>query len=78
MFEAKFKIPFNSEEEAKIILKSISPEIKKKISNTEINLHLTKNIIFLEIRSKNTSSLRAACNSYLRWINTAYSINNVV
>ena len=78
MFEAKFKIPFNSEEEAKIILKSISPEIKKKISNTEIDLYSNKNIIFLEIRSKNTSSLRAACNSYLRWINTAYSINNVI
>ena len=78
MFEAKFKIPFNSEEEAKIILKSIFPEIKKKISNTEIDLYSNKNIIFLEIRSKNTSSLRAACNSYLRWINTAYSINNVI
>ena len=80
MFEAKFEIPFNSEEEAKIILKSISKRGFKVISlyNTEIDLHSTKNIIFLEIRSKNTSSLRAACNSYLRWINTAYSINNVI
>jgi len=78
MFEAKFKIPFNSEEEAKIILKSISPEIKKKISNTEVDLKSSGNIVFLVIKSKNTSSLRAACNSYLRWINTAHSINNVI
>ena len=78
MFEAKFKIPFNSEEEAKIILQSISPEIKKKISNTEVDLQSSGNIVYLVIKSKNTSSLRAACNSYLRWINTAHSINKVI
>jgi tRNA threonylcarbamoyladenosine modification (KEOPS) complex Pcc1 subunit len=78
MIEAKFKIKLNSTKEVKIILESISPELKKKISKTDVHLYSSQKIIHLDIKSNNTSSLRAACNSYLRWVNTAYSINNTI
>jgi tRNA threonylcarbamoyladenosine modification (KEOPS) complex Pcc1 subunit len=68
----------NNKNEARIIIESISPEIKKKISKTDINLYSSGKIIHLVIQTENISSLRAALNSYLRWISTAYTINNSI
>jgi tRNA threonylcarbamoyladenosine modification (KEOPS) complex Pcc1 subunit len=78
MAEAKFIIKMDSEEVAKITFESVKPEIKKKIANTETKIFNTGKNIYLNIKSKNTSSLRAACNSYLRWINTAYKIKKAI
>ena len=78
MFEAKIIINIESEIDAKIIVESISPEIKKKIPNTKVNIYSNKNKIFLDIASKNISSLRASCNSYLRWIDTAKNVKNSI
>jgi tRNA threonylcarbamoyladenosine modification (KEOPS) complex Pcc1 subunit len=78
MMEAKIIIKMNSKDNAKIVSLSISPEIKKKIPNSKINLYFDDDKIFLNIVSKNVSSLRAACNSYLRWINTAYNVTKSI
>jgi tRNA threonylcarbamoyladenosine modification (KEOPS) complex Pcc1 subunit len=78
MLEARIIIDMDSKTKAKIISSSISPEVKKKIPNSKINLYVLDNKIFLKIISKNISSLRAACNSYLRWINTANNISNSI
>jgi tRNA threonylcarbamoyladenosine modification (KEOPS) complex Pcc1 subunit len=78
MFEAKIIINIESKIEAEIIVESISPEIKKKIPNTKVNIYSNGNKIFLDIASKNISSLRAACNSYLRWIKTAKNVKNSI
>ena len=75
---ATFKFIFDSIYEANIIAKSINPEIKNKIPKTDVDLKLNKNIFLLKIISKDTSSLRAAINSYLRWIDTALKVNKIV
>jgi KEOPS complex subunit Pcc1 len=78
MVNAKIIIEMDSSFDAKIIKDSISPEIKNKIPNTKVRLNLSDKKIVLDINSKNLSSLRAACNSYLRWINTAYKIKKAI
>ena len=78
MIEAKIVINMNSALDARIIGESISPEIKKKIPNSKINITFYDEKIFLDIVSKNLSSLRAACNSYFRWINTANKVKNSI
>ena len=78
MIQAKFKINMKTEKEANIILASITPEIKKKISKTKVKIYSSQKTIYLDINSDSTSSLRAACNSYLRWIDTAYRINKTI
>lgn len=78
MFEAKIIINIDSDIDAEIIVESISPEVKKKIPNTKVNIYSIGNKIFLYINSKNISSLRAACNSYLRWIKTADNVKNSI
>ena len=78
MKSAKFVFNFDSEKEAEIIFKSLNPEIKNRIPKTKVNFSLLKEKLVLEIIAKDTSSLRAACNSYLRWINTALNVKKMI
>ena len=74
MKKASFTFNFDSESDAKLILNAIYPEIKHKIPKTELEISNEKNILFLKIVAKDTSSLRAAVNSYLRWMITAINV----
>ena len=78
MKKASFIFVFDSEKEAKIVAESLNPEIKHKIPKTEIEVSLSGKTFFLEIEATDVSSLRAACNSYLRWINTAINVRKTV
>jgi len=74
MKKACFIFNFDSNEEARVIASSLNPEIKNKIPKTIVKVSLEKETFSLEIKAKDISSLRAACNSYLRWINTALNV----
>jgi tRNA threonylcarbamoyladenosine modification (KEOPS) complex Pcc1 subunit len=74
MIRTSFVFKFNSTEEARVISESINPEIKKNIPNTIINVSIFEKTLFMDIKAKNINSIRAACNSYLRWINTAFAV----
>jgi len=69
-----FEFNFDTVDEARIIASSLDPEIKNKIPKTSVEVILSGNIFKLKIEAKDLSSLRAACNTYLRWINTALSV----
>ena len=75
---ASFMFYFDSSSEAALIAKSLSPEIKQKIPKTNVELSRSKNVLSLKIKSEDVSSLRAACNSYLRWIATAINVKKLV
>ena len=53
MMEARIIIKMDSEINAKIVSLSISPEIKKTIPNSKINLSFSDDKIYLNIISKN-------------------------
>ena len=76
--KASFKFYFDSSTEAEIVATSLSPELKQKIPKTNVEITHSDNALLLNIQSNDVSSLRAACNSYLRWINTAISIKELV
>ena len=78
MKKACFTFKFNTKEEARIIAKTLDPEIKYKIPKTKIKLVLNGKSFFLKIETRDISSLRAACNSYLRWINTAINVKKKI
>lgn len=69
---------FDTSFEASLIKESLSPELKQKIPKTDIKITHKDTTLLLEIKSNDISSLRAACNSYLRWINTALSVKKLV
>ncbi len=76
--KALFKFYFDSSPEAALIATSLSPELKQKIPKTNVEITHSDNTLLLNIQSNDVSSLRAACNSYLRWINTAISVKQLI
>ena len=78
MFISKFIFNFDSCDDAKIVFKSLDPEIKNKIPKTNINSSLNNKTINMEIVAKDINSLRAASNSILRWINTALNVKKKI
>jgi tRNA threonylcarbamoyladenosine modification (KEOPS) complex Pcc1 subunit len=78
MKSASFVFIFDSEEEARIISNSLRPEINNKLPKTNVKVTLSKETFYLKIEAKDISSLRAASNSYLRWINTALNVKKSI
>jgi tRNA threonylcarbamoyladenosine modification (KEOPS) complex Pcc1 subunit len=78
MKSANFIFNFDSEKEARIISETLEPEIKHKIPKTDVEISLYGKKLSITIYAKELSSLRAACNSYLRWINTALNVKKTV
>lgn len=76
--KASFVFACVSDFEASVLIGSITPEIQQKIPKVSSTIKKSGKKILLEIQSDDISSLRAACNSYLRWINTALSVQSLV
>ena len=78
MKSASFILNFDTSDEAKIIADSLDPEIKNEIPKTKIDVTLSGKTFYIKIEANDISTLRAACNSYLRWINTALNVKKIV
>ena len=78
MKKASFIFDFDSVDEASIVTSSIDPEIKNKIPKTKVKTSLSGKTFTITIEATDLSSLRAAINSYLRWINTALKVKKSV
>ena len=78
MKKAEFIFSFDSDDEARIVAESLNPEIKHKIPKTNAEVSLNNEIFLLKIEAKDISSLRAACNSYLKWINVVLTVKKII
>ena len=77
-FKAHFSFLFPSQKKASIVVAALSPEIIHKIPRSFVSVSLNGSIVDLSIEADELSSLRAACNSYLRWIQTALAVEELV
>ena len=76
--KAEFKIKFDSLDEAKLVLKSIEPEIQTSPSDrSSVEINLDSETLKLIINAEDTSSLRASINSYFRWITLSHEVNSL-
>jgi tRNA threonylcarbamoyladenosine modification (KEOPS) complex Pcc1 subunit len=75
---ASFIFNFETSFDASLIFKSLSPELEQNIPKTSVELSHHGTILSLNIQSNDLSSLRAVCNSYLRWISTAISVKQLI
>ena len=69
---------FPSNKSASIVVAALSPEIIHKIPKSMVFISQDNSLLKLTIESDDVSSLRAACNSYLRWIQTALAVEELV
>ncbi len=53
---------------------ALRPEASRPLPRTKISMRLADGDLLLEVRARDTSSLRAALNSYLRWASTALEV----
>jgi len=74
----QFQIKFKDFNQANIVMKALKPEINSSPSeraSVELNLKNDK-ILDVNIRASDATSLRAAVNSYLRWIMLSLDVIN--
>jgi tRNA threonylcarbamoyladenosine modification (KEOPS) complex Pcc1 subunit len=62
--------------EEPVILESLLPEIH--IPRAKVHLSHTYDTLRVEISTHDSVSLRAVCNSLLRWIDVAHQVQNLV
>lgn len=76
--KAEFKIKFESLEDAKVVLKTIEPELKTAPSDrSSVKASLDGNILYLTIDAEDTHIFRASLNSYLRWIILSHEVQKL-
>ena len=57
---------------AEVIAGSLSPELGERIPRTAISVHSrNQDELVVEIEAEDQNALRAALNSYIRWMNVA-------
>ncbi|MCX8153728.1 MAG: KEOPS complex subunit Pcc1 [Candidatus Bathyarchaeota archaeon] len=72
-------LKLNSEKHLATLLKALAPEAKKPAtSRAKASLAADDCSLVLSVEAKDAVALRAALNAYLRWINSALKIIEVV
>ncbi len=60
-----------------IVAKSLLPESKRSMPRTKVEIENKKGKLILNIKAEDNSALRAAINSYLRWIKTGIDMSKI-
>jgi KEOPS complex subunit Pcc1 len=73
--EIQLEIQLDGKKEAQIIYEALKPEIESShASRTRSWVQINDNKLILEVQARDSTSLRATVNSYLRWINLSCQI----
>jgi tRNA threonylcarbamoyladenosine modification (KEOPS) complex Pcc1 subunit len=67
--QAIIRLNFSSEKQLKVVLEALKPETKSPATRrSKVQMNGEENSLTLNFEASDTSALRAAINSYLRWI----------
>lgn len=76
--KAEFKIKFGNPEDAEIAFKTIEVELKSAPSQrSSVSANIKNSILYLMIDAEDAHILRAAINSYLRWILLSHEVQKI-
>lgn len=76
--DIQFQMEFEDLKQAKIVMKALEPELNSSPSErSSVELNLTGKVLNVDITASDVTSLRAAVNSYLRWIMLSLNVINV-
>ncbi len=64
--------------DAPLVYEALRPETGRDIPKARVAMHATRNRLTLTIDAEDTSALRAAVNSYLRWADVAARVRREV
>jgi len=67
--QAVIRLNFSSEKQLKVVLEALKPETRSPLTRrSKVQMESEGNSLTLNFKASDTSALRAAINSYLRWI----------
>jgi tRNA threonylcarbamoyladenosine modification (KEOPS) complex Pcc1 subunit len=67
--QAIIRLNFSSEKQLKVVLEALKPETRTPPTRrSKVQMKGEGNRLTLDFKARDTSALRAAINSYLRWI----------
>ena len=73
------RLKFPSEKRLEIAFKALKPEVDKPTTmRSRAKLEKDDDFLVLKVEARDTVALRAALNAYLRWINSALSVLEVL
>jgi len=73
------RLKFPSEKGLEIVFKALKPEVDKPATmRSRAKLVKEDNFLVLKVEAEDTVALRAALNAYLRWINSALNVLEVL
>jgi tRNA threonylcarbamoyladenosine modification (KEOPS) complex Pcc1 subunit len=76
--QAVIRLNFSSEKQLKVVLEALKPEIETSTTpRSKVDLKAEGHSLVLEFEATDTSSLRAAMNSYLRLIGVAMNLRRL-
>ncbi len=73
--KAVIRLCFSSEKQLATLIDALTPETHKQISmRSKVDVLRDEQLLVLRVEAQDTIALRAALNSYLRWINSTINI----
>jgi KEOPS complex subunit Pcc1 len=73
------RLKFLSEKGLEIVFKALKPEVDKPATmRSRAKLEKEDNFLVLKVEANDTVALRAALNAYLRWVNSALNVLDVL
>lgn len=69
---------FPSAKAADVVAQTLAPEMAVGMPKAAVSVSTVHETLVLSIEASDLSTLRAACNSYLRWVQTAVSVQQLV
>ena len=77
--KAHIQLPIQSENQLKSLLQALAPEVKRPVGvRAKATIRAEAKTLFLTVKAEDTVALRAALNTYLRWINSALNVLKIV
>jgi KEOPS complex subunit Pcc1 len=77
--KAVVRLPFKSEKQLAALVSALSPEVSRQVgTRSKVMLKTDANFLVLKVEAEDTVALRAALNSYLRWINSTVNVLQTV
>jgi len=77
--KATIRLRFASEKQLSALINALTPEVQKQIGiRSKVDLSRDGQALVLNVEAQDTVALRAALNSYLRWINSTKNVLETV
>jgi KEOPS complex subunit Pcc1 len=77
--KASVSLAFPSQRQLKALTDALTPELQRQIgTRSKATLTTDAQTLMLNVEAEDTVALRAALNAYLRWINSALSVLEMV